>query len=99
MFDVHFVRKGWKMDYLKISIFPQFLTFDVHFARKECVSWKSGGPAPALETIQESREGDLQFLTLESPFLQTCKDVDLQMFDDVGLQMRDDARSADVVKM
>ena len=86
-FDVHFVRKGhhkiWKSQF-----YLSFLTFDVHFVRKGCVSWRSGGPAPALERKKEEREGDIQWeRERERRDLQTCKDVDLQMWDDVDLQM------------
>ena len=61
VFDVRrpFRAKGSPQN-LKIAILPQFLTFDVHFVRKGCVSWRSGGPAPALERKKEEREGDIQ---------------------------------------
>ena len=45
--NVHFVRKG-RDGHLKIAILLQFLTSNVHFVWKGCVSWRSGGTAPAL---------------------------------------------------
>ena len=86
-FDVHFVRKGCG-GLLKIAILPQFWTLDVHFVRKCCVSWRSGGPAPALRKKERRARG--RHTVRERRDLQTCKDVDLQMCDDVDLQMCDD---------
>ena len=52
------VRHPFRAEGLKIPIFPQFLTFDVHFVRKGCVSWRSGGPAPALERKKERKKSE-----------------------------------------
>ena len=39
----------------KIAILPRFWTSNVHFVQKGCVSWLSGGTAPALKREIERR--------------------------------------------
>ena len=40
----------------KEDILPRFWTPNVHFVQKGCVSWHSGGTAPALRENREERE-------------------------------------------
>ena len=57
VFDVRrpFRAKGLKWTPHNRNFTLQFLTFDLHFVRKGCVSWRFGGPAPVLERKKERR--------------------------------------------
>ena len=76
-------------DASKIAILPRFWTSNVHFVRKGCVSWRSGGTAPALRENRRRARGDLQMWRCEDLDLQVwgCEDLDLQVWgcDDVDL--------------
>ena len=71
---------------------------------KGCVSWRSGGTAPALREKERRARGghtvrgtkdlqtgtDVDLQMCDDVDLQMCQDVDLQMCQDVDLQMCDD---------
>ena len=51
----------------------RFWTSNVHFVQKGCVSWRSGGSAPALRENRRRARGDLQ--------IWGCADLDLHTLD------------------